>query len=138
MKRGICSSASSSSFLYKKRIATRLRGSAEWRTTIWSPITTALRVCLRPHLLRHLPDDPPGHPLQLVPGAPGVQLGARSGGWPLRFDVLAVGLGQGFGDCYRRRCYCFGHGWGHSTLPALPITPPSQEWRAFYVERAFY
>jgi hypothetical protein len=27
------------------------------------------------------------HPPQLVPGAPGVQLGARSGGWLLRFDV---------------------------------------------------
>jgi hypothetical protein len=27
------------------------------------------------------------HPPQLVPGAPGVQLGARSGGWPLRFDI---------------------------------------------------
>jgi hypothetical protein len=25
---------------------------------------------LRQHLLRHLPDDPPGHPLQLVLGAP--------------------------------------------------------------------
>jgi hypothetical protein len=52
------------------------------------------------------PDNPPGRPPQLVPGAPGVQLGARSGGWPLKFDVYEPcwqlvwdGLQvEGFGD----------------------------------------